>query len=135
MEKILVGFDGSDGAKQALMKAKHIVAGDGEIILLAVLPRPEDKTFLDENMYKNIRSKAKQLIADAVKELGDHTYTVTPVIEKGDPASTIIDQANKLGCDLIMLGSTGTSAFGRYLLGSVANKVVQYAHKPVMVVR
>ena len=37
--------------------------------------------------------------------------------------------------DLIVLGSRGTSELGQFLLGSVANRVVQYAHKPVMVVR
>ena len=57
------------------------------------------------------------------------------MVEEGDAAAVIIDIANKLDVDLIVLGSRGTSAIGRYLLGSVANKVVQYAHKPVMVVR
>ena len=47
----------------------------------------------------------------------------------------LVDGSNKLNVELIVLGSKGTSAFGHYLLGSVANKVVQYAHKPVMVVR
>ena len=37
--------------------------------------------------------------------------------------------------ELIVLGSKGQSELGQYLIGSVANKVVQYAAKPVMVVR
>ena len=57
------------------------------------------------------------------------------MVEEGDPASRIIDISNKLNVDLIVLGSRGTSELGQFLLGSVANKVVQYAHKPVMVVR
>jgi len=56
-------------------------------------------------------------------------------VEEGDPAAIIIDVSNKLDVDLIVLGSKGKSELGRYLIGSVANKVVQYAHKPVMVVR
>ena len=47
----------------------------------------------------------------------------------------IIDVANRLKVDLIVLGSKGQSELGQYLIGSVANKVVQYAAKPVMVVR
>ena len=57
------------------------------------------------------------------------------MVEEGDPAARIIDISSKLDVDLIVLGSRGTSELGQFLLGSVANKVVQYAHKPVMVVR
>ncbi len=47
----------------------------------------------------------------------------------------IIDVANRLKVDLIVLGYKGQSELSQYLIGSVANKVVQYAAKPVMVVR
>ena len=75
------------------------------------------------------------MIADVINDIGQHEFTVTGMVEEGDPSVIIIDVASKLNVDLIVLGSKGTSALGRYLLGSVANKVVQYAHKPVMVVR
>jgi nucleotide-binding universal stress UspA family protein len=57
------------------------------------------------------------------------------VKEGEDIAALIIDVANELRCDLIVLGSRGSSSLGKYPIGSVANKVVQYAAKPVMVVR
>jgi nucleotide-binding universal stress UspA family protein len=57
------------------------------------------------------------------------------MVEEGDPAAVIIDVSSKLNVELIVLGSKGVSQLGQYLIGSVANKVVQYAHKPVMVVR
>jgi len=57
------------------------------------------------------------------------------MVEQGDAAAIIIDAASRLDVDLIVLGRRGLSELGRYLIGSVANKVVQYAHKPVMVVR
>ena len=47
----------------------------------------------------------------------------------------ILQFAQDENVDLIVLGGKGKSELGRYLLGSVANKVVQYAAKPVMVVR
>jgi nucleotide-binding universal stress UspA family protein len=135
MKKILVGFDGSEGSEMALNKAMALVDEYGELILLAVVPNPSEKTFLDIETYKNLKKKAESLISDAVTDIGSHEYTITGMVEEGDAASVIIDIANKLDVDLIVLGSRGTSAIGRYLLGSVANKVVQYAHKPVMVVR
>ena len=57
------------------------------------------------------------------------------IIEEGNTAEKIIDIATKLNVDLIVLGSRGSNKIGIYPLGSIANKVVQYAHKPVMVVR
>ena len=82
-----------------------------------------------------MKKKAEHLIADVIKDIGEHEFTVTGMVEEGDAAAKIIDTSNKLDVDLIVLGSKGISELGRYLLGSVANKVVQYAHKPVMVVR
>ncbi|RLF26481.1 MAG: universal stress protein [Thermoplasmata archaeon] len=135
MKKILVAFDGSEGSEKALNKAISLLDEYGELILLAVVPTPSEKSFLDEEVYKNMKKKAETLINNTIRDIGSHDFTVTGIVEEGDTAAKIIDVANNLKCDLIVLGSKGTSEIGRYLLGSVANKVVQYAHKPVMVVR
>ena len=135
MKKILVGFDGSEGSEQALNRAMMLLEEHGELILLAVIPSRLDKIFVDEDIYQKIKQKAENMIADVKVDIGKHEFNVKGMIEEGDPAVIIIDIASKLNVDLIVLGSKGTSAFGHYLLGSVANKVVQYAHKPVMVVR
>ena len=135
MEKILIGFDGSEGSERALNRAIMLVDECGELILLAVVPSPFDKSFVDEGVYKKLKKKAQDLIADAISDIGPHDFKVTKIVEEGDAAARIIDAANRLNCDLIVLGSKGTSEIRRYLLGSVANKVVQYAYKPVMVVR
>ncbi|KYK23767.1 hypothetical protein AYK24_07145 [Thermoplasmatales archaeon SG8-52-4] len=135
MKKILVGFDGSEGSEQALNRAMMLIDEYGELFLLAVIPTQSDKTFVDDDMYKNIKKKAKSLINGVIDDIGSHEYEITGIVEEGDPAARIIDISNKLNVDLIVLGSKGTSKLGQYLIGSVANKVVQYAHKPVMVVR
>ena len=135
MRKILIGFDGSDCSEQAINKALTLVEKQGELILLAVIPDQSDKMFVDKEINKHLKQKAEQIIEDLIKDIGQSEYTLIGMVEEGDPASIIIDLANKLNVDLIVLGSKGTSALGKYLLGSVANKVVQYAHTPVMVVR
>jgi nucleotide-binding universal stress UspA family protein len=107
----------------------------GELILLGVIPSPSDKKFVDDHIYKVLKKKANTLISDAIRDLGQQSFLIKGMVEEGDPAARIIDVSNKLNVDLIVLGSRGTSELGQFLLGSVANKVVQYAHKPVMVVR
>ncbi|RLF33761.1 MAG: hypothetical protein DRM98_01755 [Thermoplasmata archaeon] len=135
MKKILVGFDGSEGSEQALNKAMMLLDEYGELILLAVVPSPADKSFVDAEAYETLKKKAEVLINDTIQDIGVHEFTVTGMVEEGDPAAKIIDVANREKVDLIVLGSRGTSELGHYLIGSVANKVVQYAAKPVMVVR
>jgi nucleotide-binding universal stress UspA family protein len=135
MNKILVGYDGSEGSKQALDKSISLLDEQGELLLLAVIPSPSDKTYVDNEMYNTIKRKAENMITEIVKDMGNQEFTITGIIEEGDPSVRIIEASNRLNVDLIVLGSKGTSKIGRYLIGSVANKVVQYAHKPVMVVR
>ena len=135
MKKILLGFDGSEGSEQALNRAMMLLEENGELIILAVIPSPADKTFVVEEMYQKMKRKAEHMIDDVIKDIGQHEFSLIGMVEEGDPAAIIIDVSNKLDVDLIVLGSRGRSELGRYLIGSVANKVVQYAHKPVMVVR
>ena len=135
MKKILLGFDGSEGCEQALNKAMMLLDENVELIILAVIPSPADKAFVDDEMYQKMKKKAEHMIDDVINDIGQHEFTITSLVEEGDPSAIIIDVSNRLNVDLIVLGSKGTSEIGRYLIGSVANKVVQYAHKPVMVVR
>ena len=135
MKKILVGFDGSEGSEQALNRAMMLIDEYGELFLLAVVPSPTDKSYVDVDAYKNMKKKADVLISNAITDLGKQGFSLKGIVEEGDPAAKIIDVSNRLNVDLIVLGSKGQSELGRYLIGSVANKVVQYAAKPVMVVR
>ncbi|MCK4332486.1 MAG: universal stress protein [Thermoplasmatales archaeon] len=135
MKRILVGFDGSEGSENALNKAMMLINENGKLILLAVIPIPSDKNLVDQTAYELLKKRAHNLIGNVVEDIGSHEFEVTGLVEEGDIAAKIIDAANDLNCDLIVLGSKGTSSLGLYPIGSVANKVVQYAHKPVMVVR
>ena len=56
-------------------------------------------------------------------------------VEQGDPARTIVEIAEKEGYDLIAMGTHGRSGFAHLLLGSVAEKVVRRATRPVLTVR
>ena len=123
MKKILVGFDGSKGSEQALNRAMMLLDDYGILYLLAVIPG-SDKAFVDDNMYKTMKKKAQNLINGVIADIGSHSFEVEGMIEEGDPAAIIIDMANRLNVELIVLGSKGQSELGQYLIGSVANKVV-----------
>jgi nucleotide-binding universal stress UspA family protein len=136
MKRVLVGFDGSEGAENALNKAMMIIDDDGELIILAIVPLPSDRNLLDKKTQEILKIRAHALIKDVICDLGTHSFTINGMVKEGeDIAAVLIDVANEMNCDLIVLGSKGSSTLGKYPIGSVANKVVQYAAKPVMVVR
>lgn len=135
MKRILIGFDGSEGSEKALNKAMMLIDENGELIILAVIPLPSDKNLVDQTAFELLKKKANNIINEVIRDIGSHEFDISGMVEEGDVAAKIIDVANDLNCDLIVLGSVGTSELGTYPIGSIANKVVQYAHKPVMVVR
>jgi nucleotide-binding universal stress UspA family protein len=69
MNKILIGFDGSEGSKKALNRAMMLLVENDEMILLAVVPSQGDKSFVDTNTYNYLKGKAKNLIDQAILEL------------------------------------------------------------------
>jgi nucleotide-binding universal stress UspA family protein len=135
MRRILVGYDGSEGAENALSKALTLIEENGEIVLLAVIPSRSERSFVDANAYKIAREKAQRLLQEKVDSTKDANFVMSPIIERGDAAEKIIEIASKKNCDLIILGRHGQSEISPSTLGSVAQKVVTHAHKPVMIVR
>jgi nucleotide-binding universal stress UspA family protein len=60
---------------------------------------------------------------------------VEPIIKEGDPASRILETAEIEGVDLILMGSHGEGGISSKLIGSVAEKVLNWSTAPVMIVR
>jgi nucleotide-binding universal stress UspA family protein len=56
-------------------------------------------------------------------------------VESDEPHRAIIDAAQRLGCDLIMMASHGRRGIGALLLGSQTQKVLMYSNLPVLVWR
>ncbi len=54
---------------------------------------------------------------------------------KGDPATMIVDEAEKEAADVIVMGTRGLNTAQRWLIGSVSSRVVQHAPCNVLVVR
>jgi nucleotide-binding universal stress UspA family protein len=74
---------------------------------------------------------AQELVARG-RRLG---VTVSFLIWEGEPGESIVDAAESERADLIVVGSHGRGAVGRFLIGSVSDHVVRHAPCPVLVVR
>jgi nucleotide-binding universal stress UspA family protein len=65
----------------------------------------------------------------------DPAIWVEHLLEEGDPATAILQNAQERQCDLIVMGSHGRTGLGRLLMGSVAEQVVRKAPCPVLTVK
>lgn len=101
---------------------------------LAQLPgytsMPGTKDNLMELMFKE-GGEALSEIEDMARDAG---VAYEKTIAEGDPAEELLKLGRDAGFDLIVMGTVGKSGITRFLLGSVAEKVVLHTHVPVLVV-
>jgi nucleotide-binding universal stress UspA family protein len=73
-------------------------------------------------------------LQDLVASAGDAGITVRVAVTEGDPFTSILEQAEALPADLIVMGTHGRRGFDRWVLGSVTERVLHRAPCPVMTV-
>ena len=137
--KILVAYDGSECADAALDDLRKAgLPPDAQIKVLSVvenwLPPPSgleiiehidrDQEYLALARRGGIRLVSMEPGWDVKSESG-----------AGSPATVIIEKADEWGADLIVVGSHGHTALGRLFFGSVSQKVLHEARRPVRVSR
>ena len=88
-----------------------------------------------ENLRRRIEERLKQF---AERELKDDPETLNRVvgvhIVEGDPATDILNMAEKLSSDVVIMGTHGKGVLRHAFLGSVAEKVLRRIRKPVYVI-
>ncbi len=136
--KILLAYDGSDGARLAFEKVVEIAkVADAELHLIAVGRIPEYAETVGET--EEAREQAKNYYSKIMEDAADHLkregLSASVHIEFGKPADVILRIAEGLGVDLVVLGTHPHSALRRRVLGATADKVIDHAHCSVLVVR
>jgi nucleotide-binding universal stress UspA family protein len=141
---IVVGTDGSETATEAVQQAIGLAAAHGahlHLVCAAHLPAmamsaPEamaagamvqleaEQGDITKHMLEEALDKAKAAGVEATIHTG-----------MGEPAEILIEVAEQVGADLILVGNRGMAGARRFLLGSVPNRVAHHAHCSVMIVR
>jgi nucleotide-binding universal stress UspA family protein len=129
---VLVGFDGSEGAKDAVKLAGTLCAGsDAELLLVNVLPYPGPMPVAYRLLGYEGAPAWKTFFNEAEAELaplraGHRTYI------GGSPAKVLNDIAEDEDIDLIVIGSPHRGAVGRAFIGSVAEGLLHGASVAVV---
>lgn len=136
-QHILVGYDGSEQSEKAADVALGLArAVDAKILVFAVARPPEPATSVEvhavlDDAKEHFEQGFKRL-TEGAREAGVELRTE---VGFGHPAEQIIHKAEAEKADLVILGRRGTSLFEKWILGSVSEKVLRYAHCPVLVIR
>lgn len=136
-QKILVGYDGSPQAEKAAQLAFSMAkAMDSKVLLFAVARPPEPATSVElEAVLDDAKEHYQEAFQKLLQKAGGSNVEVETEIAIGHPAEQIIHKAETMKADLVILGRRGTSLFEKWILGSVSERVLRYAHCPVMVIR
>jgi nucleotide-binding universal stress UspA family protein len=135
--KIVVGYDGSVPSERAVDIAINLAhCTDSKIVVLAVARPPEPATSVElEAVLDDAKEHYEQGLAKVAQRARNADVDVETMIEIGHPAEHLIHRAETDHADLIIVGRRGTSLFEKLILGSVSERVMRYAHCPVMVVK
>lgn len=144
--KILLATDGTKHSESAVEKLKSFDSKQiSEIKIISIVDMAISITL---NTYEglapttleienNARENAHKILADTAAELALSfpDSTISTEVLLGSPDSKIVESAEEIGADIIVVGSHGYNRWERLLLGSISDSVVRHSHCSVLVVR
>jgi nucleotide-binding universal stress UspA family protein len=139
-KRILIPLDGSAMAEQALPYAiAQAEQFSALLILLRILePLPHVRGMSAgdvDSIKRQTREWAQEYLDRLVADIREKGVSVQAAIVEGQPNVSILQFGEKNQVDLIVLCSRGRSGLSRWLMGSVADRVVRGATVPVLLVR
>lgn len=140
-KKILVCLDGSPLAEAALPHAQILASDEeAEILLLRVSANPAAEfSFSDpaiaNSVIQEMESETLHYMQSVRSRLQKAGFRTSFLIRQGAVAETILQTASEIQTDVIVMSTHGRSGVQRWLLGSVADRIVTHSNIPVMLIR
>ena len=145
-QKVMVPLDGSELAECVLPHVEAISKGCGtrNIVFLQIVepfqPRGGTGHIFSEGEVERINAEhkaaAEKYLAQLLSKVGYEGVNVESEIISGIPAAEgIADYATKNGADLVVIATHGRSGISRWVLGSVADRILRSSCVPVLMVR
>ncbi|PVV07925.1 MAG: universal stress protein [gamma proteobacterium symbiont of Ctena orbiculata] len=139
--KILVAVDLSESSQKIVTKAEEIAQALSATIWLLHVAEPEPDFVGYQVGPQSVRDSLSQKFHDEhrqIQEMADSMrekkLDVTALLMQGSTAETILQEASRLGVDMIVIGSHGRGAMYQILMGSVTEGVLHAATCPVLIV-
>ena len=139
-KKILVPLDGSPLAEAVLPHAEALAKSENaEIIILRVPITPTAEYFARDPQVsaiirKDIEHEAEEYVNNTLVSLKKENIKATGITREGFVPDTILEVADETHADMIAMSTHGRTGMQRWLMGSVADRIVHHAHIPVMLI-
>jgi nucleotide-binding universal stress UspA family protein len=142
--RIVVGTDGSDTASEAVRQATELAKATGASLDIVSAFEPIPRERLREESQEvpgdiayavGPREDVNQILDAAGRHAKQAGVEVQVHPREGEPADALLDVAEEVKADLIVVGNKGMTGAKRFLLGSVPNKVSHHAPSGVWIVR
>jgi nucleotide-binding universal stress UspA family protein len=142
--RIVVGTDGSDTASEAVRQATELAKATGASLDIVSAFEPIPRERLREESQEvpgdiayavGPREDVNQILDAAGRQAKQAGVEVQVHPREGEPADALLDVAEEVDADLIVVGNKGMTGAKRFLLGSVPNKVSHHAPSGVWIVR
>jgi nucleotide-binding universal stress UspA family protein len=132
---LVLGYDGSDGARAALEKAVEVAKLEGaRIVVVFAYEIPAAYGGETGDYRRAVRELAEQTTANAVERIAaarvEHEVELVP--ER--PAQGLVEVAERVGASMIVIGTNGEHPIKGVVLGSVPHKLLHISPVPVLVV-
>jgi nucleotide-binding universal stress UspA family protein len=137
-DRILVPTDGSECAQRAAAHAFDLASTYGASVeLLCVadvrLTFSGAPVHIDaEQVLETQREACGNVVDDLADRAIDAGLEVSTAVRAGIPHETIVEYARERDVDLVVMGTHGRTGFRRFMLGSVAERVIKSADVPVL---
>lgn len=135
-DRIVVAIDGSREGGKTLPVALEMASRFGSVV--TVVHVREHTKYEGSDVDLGPETPADELVEAALVRFRDAKIEARGEVRRVNPGNTpeqIVKVAAEVGADLIVMGTRGMTEWRSMLLGGVANKVVQHAHCPVLLVR
>lgn len=144
IKKIMIAIDGSDTSKKAAMIGIDIAhRANGSIIAvyvmetlrLAHLPGYATMPGLKEKILELMQEEGKQAMQFIEDQAQMMKVSCHKMVAQGNPSEELLRIARERETDLLIMGSLGRTGMEKFLLGSVAEKVVLRSPIPVLLIK
>ncbi len=144
IQKIVVPLDGSRESEAVIPCVTWLAAGLGAKVILfqaladgyhTITAKGYDYAIYPEQQIASDKAFAEDYLAMAGKRFEDEGVTLSYEVRVGNAAEEIIEFADDLGADMVAMSTHGRSGVSRWVLGSVAEKVLREGNKPLLLVR
>lgn len=137
LERILIPLDGSPLAEEILTQIRRILKGKNtEIHLLRTVFVPVSLARIDTGKILEVdRAAARRYLDSLAQRLRKEDIQVRTHLMEGQTAETIVRSAARTRATLIAMTTHGRSGLARWVMGSVAEKVVRSSPVPLLLMR